>query len=134
MKGFSSLAIVSIEFIKDKFNPSRPIGRKNYFWSFMAYMLVYIVIAWNIPGMDQIPAPPATAIAGIIISLPIYLLNLRRARACLMPVAFIYGLLFLAPINLMTDGSPVEHLINFYGTIVGVYLLFAPNKVDPLSP
>lgn len=57
-----------VQYLKDKFNPSRPMGRKNFVWSYLLTICVYAPIAWNLPGMDEMPASATTILLLQLIS------------------------------------------------------------------
>ena len=123
-----------IHFISDKFNPIRPMGRGNWFLSCFTYALIYMPLAWVLPGMENNPAPPVTVLMLSVIGFPFVLLHMRRARAAAIPIAFIYIMWFLTPINLMTEGGLVEKSINIYHLVVLVGLVFSRNKLQVQSP
>ena len=110
------------------------MGRGNWFLSCFIYALIYVPLAWVLPGMENNPAPPETVLMLSVIGFPFVLLHMRRARAAAIPIAFIYLVWFLTPINLMTEGGIVERFINIYQLVVLIGLVFKANKLEVLSP
>lgn len=123
-----------VDYVKDKFNPTRPMGRKNWIYTSIVYFVIYFPSVWFLPGMDQLPAPTATVLLLSIFGAPFILLNCRRANAAGLPVIFVLASWFLTPINLMTEGGIIEHAINWYQFALLVLLVFMKNKVEPVSP
>ena len=110
------------------------MGRVNYFWSSVVTIIVYTVIAFQVPGLEQSPPLVATIILLLIISFPIQLLVLRRIKAAKIPLVF-WAISWLSvPWNLFIDGGDIETLLNLYQFGFVVWSLFAPNKVEVLTP
>ena len=123
-----------VKYIKDKFTPSRPMGRKNWFWSNIFYAIIYIPCAFVLPGMDQLPAPAPTVLMLSLIGAPFVLLHCRRAYAAGIPLILVLVSWFLTPVNLMTEGGFIESAINWYQGALFIFLLVIKNKVEPVSP
>ena len=123
-----------VQYLKDKFNPARPIGRKNFIWSYLLTICVYAPIAWNLPGMDEIPAPATTILLLQVISIPQNLLLFRRAIAAWIPLALVILCWFLTAIHLMTERGLFEIAIHWYQFVLMLFIQFKKNKVEPVAP
>ncbi|WP_186481099.1 hypothetical protein [Synechococcus sp. NOUM97013] len=123
-----------VQYLKDKFNPSRPMGRKNFVWSYLLTICVYAPIAWNLPGMDEMPASATTILLLQLISIPQNLLLFRRSSAAGIPTALVILCWFLTPIHLMAEGGLLEFAIHWYQFVLMLFILFKKNIVDPVAP
>lgn len=123
-----------VTYIRDKFNPARPMGRANYFWSWLATSLIVFPILWEVPGLEVSPVAPVTALYAAVLALPQLLLMIRRARAAKIQSGVVYGFFLLSPMNMMIDGGPVEEMIKIIQTAVMLALWFMPNKTDVVAP
>ena len=123
-----------IAYIRDKFNPLRPMGRANYFWSWVATTLIIFSILWEVRGLEVSPVAPVTASYGALLCLPQLLLMLRRSRAAKIQSGVAYGCFLLSPMNLMIDGGPVETMINVLQAAVMLALWFMPNRTEVVAP
>ena len=123
-----------VQYLKDKFNPSRPMGRKNFIWSYLLTICVYAPIAWNLPGMDEIPASATTILLLQVISIPQNLLLFRRAIAAGIPTALVILCWLLTPIHLMTERGLIEIAIHWYQFVLMLFILFKKSKVKPVTP
>ena len=121
-------------FLKAKFNPNRPMGRKNWFWTTLVWLIIFLPITWALPGIEVHPPPPNIVIAISAMSLLPLLLNLRRARAAEIPLILVYMCWLCTPINLIWEGGPLEGIVNAYQVFLFIYFLSMKNKVEPLSP
>lgn len=129
-----------IDYLPWWLDPRLPMGRSNYFWSCMgvgisiAIPYVFIVIAcYSLFGQD-LPDDPNEYLGlfYIIALVPSLLLQLRRAKAAGLPLNVFWavqGVIFV-----MSFGGLGDHIItNLFAFLLGAYLLFAPNKIDPVS-
>ena len=123
-----------IKFLREKFDPRRPMGRKNFIWSYLITVCVYAPIAFHLPGMDQVPLAAPTVLMLSVVGAPAHLLLFRRAKAARIPVAFVFFSWFITPINHMTEGGFVEDAIGWYQFGLLIALLFQKNKVEPVTP
>ncbi len=129
-----------IDYLPWWLDPRLPMGRSNYFWSCMgvgiaiAIPYIFIVIAcYSLFGQD-LPDDPNEYLGlfYIIALVPSLLLQLRRAKAAGLPLNVFWtvqGVIFV-----MSFGGLGDHIItNLFAFLLGAYLLFAPNKIDPVS-
>ena len=123
-----------VQFLKDKFNPSRPMGRKNFILSFLAYMVVVAPVIFFIPGIGQEPLPPYTTLLLMIWAAPCWMLYFRRANAALIPVYLIAIAWLLTPIKSFIAHREISVFLNIFQIILGLFLLFKKNKVEPVTP
>ena len=127
-----------IDFFAKKFDPRRPMGRRNYFITYLlcvaAVFLATFLIALGVPGFDETPMPPLNVVVFAGILWPVWLLHFRRARGAGIHFAYIYVLILLTPINLMTERGAVEAAINIYQFIVTLNLLFKKDVLEPALP
>ena len=124
-----------VEYIKDKFNPTRPMGRKNYFLSTVAcIILIFPVLFFLIPEAKLIPVSAKTGLLIELINAPLSLLQLRRAKAAQIPVAIVVlGWIFDFIVRVSIE-SPINIAISIYVLVVMACLLLLKNKVKPVAP
>ena len=123
-----------IQFIKGKFNPTRPMGRKNFIWSYIACIIAIAPILLLTPSTEISPAHVRTALLIEVINTPLILLQLRRAKAANIPT-------FLVCISWIMDfcirisyDSPLENVAFAYGIGLIAALLFVKNNIEPDMP
>jgi len=128
------------QYIKDKFDPTRPMGRKNFFWTNFVYRLIFIVIIflfsliyplWN----ASVQAP---LLLLVFVDAPCILLAFRRARAAKVHFSLVYiaGLLSIV-YALFSRSIPlmgVSNLIIGYNLGLSLALIIMKNKIEPVTP
>ena len=127
-------AVNIVRFIKDKFNPQRPMGRQNFFWSSVVCAIVIFPILLLLPNTEMIALPVRTALMIEVVNAPLILLQLRRAKAVKIPTFLIFIGWFLDFFNQVSFESPLEDWIFGFNAGLIVTLLFLKNKVEPVSP
>ena len=123
-----------IQFIKDKFNPTRPMGRKNFIWSYVACIIAIIPILFLTPSTEISPVPARTALLIELINTPLILLQLRRSKAANIPTFLVFiGWILDFSIRISYE-SPLENVALAYGIGLIAALLFVKNKIEPDTP
>ena len=127
-----------VEFIKNKFDYRRPMGRLNYFLTSIVYSFIYtfpaIVLSVGLGYFNPNSPPAGILFYYFILGLPMLLLGLRRSKAAAIPNSFIYIALGFSIVNLFTSGSQFSSFTAIYGLILNLFLYFSPNKIEPLNP
>ena len=127
-----------VEFIKNKFDYRRPMGRLNYFLTSIVYSFIYtfpaIVLSVGLGYFNPNSPPAGILFYYFILGLPMLLLGLRRCKAAAIPNSFIYIALGFSIVNLFTFGSQFSSFTAIYGLILNLFLYFSPNKIEPLNP
>ena len=120
-----------VQFILHKFDHRRPMGRKNFFLTSAIYFIPYaaIFISLNIEARMDI-----AIFTTLIISIPLQLLQFRRAKAANIPLPFIIASMVLIPFELSLKGGMVETSIQSFQLALTALLILLPNKIEPLSP
>ena len=125
-----------IQYLKDKFNPARPMGRKNFFWSSLVFRIVVIILSVLYlfgPGDGAVlPIPIGLVIQ--LVSTPYTLLALRRARAANVHFSLICIGWLLSIFNSVTSISFVTNTVFGFNVGLFVALVAMKNKVEPVSP
>ena len=128
------------QYIKDKFDPTRPMGRKNFFWTNFIYRLIVVVLVflfslfyplWNASVQGPL-------ILLVLVDAPCILLAFRRARAARVHFSFVYiaGLLSIV-YALLSRSIPlvgVSNLIVGYNLGLSLALIIMKNKIEPVTP
>ena len=122
-----------VQYLKDKFNPL-DLWEKEFHLELSAYYMCLCPIAWNLPGMDEIPASATTILLLQVISIPQNLLLFRRAIAAGIPTALVILCWLLTPIHLMTERGLIEIAIHWYQFVLMLFILFKKSKVKPVTP
>ena len=130
-----------IEYLRDKFDYRRPMGRLNYFRSVVVYSLLITVLPVSLTIGSMSPPSAETVLSlGLyyfVVGIPMQLLGLRRAKAATIPSAFIFVAWGFSIVNLLGGFNRLVPFAIFtivYGVILGLFLYFMPNKVEPLVP
>ena len=121
-------------FIAMKFNPNRPMGRANWFVTTLIWTPFYVLAAWNLPGINSIPMPAPSLALLLLLRLPFWILDMRRARGASLHIGYIYIAMILVPVNLLVDGGPAEVIMDVYQAIVSLNLFFNKNRVEVMNP
>lgn len=122
-------------------NPKYPMGRMDYFFAtigvsiatlipFTAFYALAIYLNSSKPDPEQFGE-----IFGMVVLIPWILLALRRIKACQFPVTIFWTYLAVAfSLGLagLHDDENVQGVITILDLILGLYLTFAPNKVEPV--
>ena len=121
-------------------DPRLPVGRSGYFWNSLGIGLalaipyVCIAVAYYSSIGQEIPADQDEYLWSfyIIYFIPILLLQLRRAKAAALPLNVFWTV--QGAILVMSFAGLADHIVtNLFAFILNVYLLFAPNKLEPVS-
>ena len=130
-----------IEYLRDKFDYRRPMGRLNYFRSVVVYSLLITVLPVSLTIGSMSPPSAETVLSlGLyyfVVGIPMQLLGLRRAKAATIPSAFIFVAWGFSIVNLLGGFNQLVPFAIFtivYGVILGLFLYLMPNKVEPLVP
>ena len=130
-----------IEYLRDKFDYRRPMGRLNYFRSVVVYSLLITVLPVSLTIGSMSPPSAETVLSlGLyyfVVGIPMQLLGLRRAKAATIPSAFIFVAWGFSIVNLLGGFNQLVPFAIFtivYGVILGLFLYFMPNKAEPLVP
>ena len=130
--------VTVVEFLKDKFNPTRPMGRKNFFWTNFVYRAIFIALISlsYLLGVGLAISIHFPLLLLILIDAPCLLLAFRRARAAKVHFSLIYiaGITSLVYALLSRSIPLVPNLIVGYNIGLSIALVILKNKVDPLSP
>ena len=123
-------------------NPRYPMGRRDYFVAsigvsiaalipFAAFYALAVYLSNSTPDGEQFGE-----IFGMVVLIPWIFLALRRIKACKFPVAIFWCYMAVAcSIGLagLHDNESVAGVIGILDLILGLYLTFAPNKVEPVT-
>ena len=120
-----------IKYLQNKFTHSRPMGRKNFFLTSLIYFIPYAVASLV---LITAPQKDLGVLGVLIITAPLQILQIRRARAAEIPVSIIIVSMVLIPFDLMLRGGRVEEAIQIFQIILTAFLIFLPNKVKPILP
>ena len=130
-----------IEYLRNKFDYRRPMGRLNYFRSVVVYSLLITILPVSLTIDSMSPPSVETALLlGLYyfaVGIPLQLLGLRRAKAATIPSAFIFVAWGFSIVNLLGGFNQLFSFAIFtivYGVILGLFLYLMPNKVEPLVP
>ena len=129
-----------LPYIKEKFDPTRPMGRKNFFWTNFVYRLVVIVLvlAYIVINPGWNTSSEAALLWLVLADAPCLLLAFRRARAAKIHFSYIYiaGVLSVIYPLVSSSGdlSTVSNLIAGYNVGLAVVLIINKNKVEPIMP
>lgn len=125
-----------IDFFAKKFDPRRPMGRRNYILTILSlalimFFFVFVLSAGN-PSLDLTKGTVPNTIFGLIVAFPIWLLSLRRARAAGIYPAYIYASA-IGEVVLM-NAPKLAPIFGMYNIIVYLNLLFRASKSKILFP
>ena len=121
-------------------DPRLPMGRLSCLLNSLgigfalAIPYIFLVIAYYSSLGQELPEDQNEYLwlFYIIYLFPALLLQLRRAKAAALPLNVFWtvqGVVFV-----MSFGGLGDHIItNLFAFLLGLYLLFAPNKIDPVS-
>ena len=121
-------------------DPRLPMGRSSYLLTSLgigialAIPYIFIVIAYYSSLGQEFPEDPNEymGLFYIIVLVPSLLLQLRRARAAGLPLNVFWTV--QVAVFVMSLGGLGDHIVtNLFAFLLGAYLLFAPNKIDPVS-
>lgn len=129
-----------VQYIKEKFDPTRPMGRKNFFWTNFVYRFIFIVLIfiftlfypfWNAPVQGPL-------LLIVLVDAPCILLAFRRARAAKVHFSLIYIAGILSVVYALFSRSiplvGVSNLIVGYNLGLSLALIIMKNKVEPVIP
>ena len=121
-------------------DPRLPMGRSSYLLNSLgiAFALlipyIFIVFAYYSSLGQELPEDQNEYLwlFYIIYLVPNLLLQLRRAKAAALPLNVFWTV--QGAVFVMSFGGLEDHIItNLFSYLLGLYLLFAPNKIDPVS-
>ena len=122
-------------------NPKYPMGRQDYFFTgigvaamtMVPFLALYAVV---VSTMNDAPdVETFFEFWPLVVFLPSLPLILRRMKACQFPLHIFWCFIAVSfAIGYATDdGSQANGVINVLDILFSLYLLFAPNKVEPVT-
>lgn len=127
-----------VQYIKNKFDPTRPMGRKNYFWTNFIYraIVMAIIFLFYLIGAWWVIAHHFPHLMLLVVDAPSLLLAFRRARAAKVHFILVYsaGILSVVYYLLSTSIPFVPNLIAGYNVGLSIALLVLENKMEPVAP
>ena len=122
-------------------NPKYPMGRRDYFVTSLGVALAALIPAVAFYSLfvyltnSKPDAEEFGTVLGMVIIIPAIPLMLRRIKACQFPVPVFWCYIAIAfAIGFAeVESKQVDSVIGVLDFILNAILLFAPNKVEPVT-